>query len=368
MKSRINIIILSVFLLALLSACEHDVAMETTVHPDGSLDKMIHIVSGGSFQNIQEIRRESDKATIITDDDSPQNILGLSPADGWALTTRKLHADSSAEGDSKTIYTFLRHFSSAEEANAALGTPNDTLFRVTSTFEKKFRWFYTYIYYADTYHAINRMNYPVTNYTTAEDYAFIDRLPSEGKRITLADSLYLVRLNEKLFDVYGARALYEEYYGVSIKLLQHHHVEQQWFDTLQAHKESLYTQVIDKKDIFGDYMTHVLDSLGIPISHEEASKWFISELKPLDAKFEFISVASNAKYHHQINMPWDIVRTNADSISGSQVFWNPPAIKFLLKDYTLYAESRQLNYWAVALSGGVMALTVFLFVRRRRVA
>lgn len=367
MKSRINIIIIALSLLALLSSCEHDIAMETTVYPDGSLDKMIHTTSGGSFQNIQEIHRESDKATIITDEDSPQNILGLRVADGWALTTQKMPVDSSAEGDSKTIHTFLRHFSSAEEANAALGTPSDTLFRVTSTFEKKFRWFYTYIYYADTYHAINRMGYPVTNYTTAEDYAFIDRLPGEGKRITLADSLYLVRLNEKLFDVYGARALYEEYYGVSIKLLQHHHVEQAWFDTLQAHKESLYTEVINKKDIFGDYMAQVIDSLGIPISHDEALKWFIPKLKPLDAKFTFISVASNAKYHHQINMPWNIIRTNADSISGKQVFWNPPSIKFLLKDYTLYAESRQLNYWAVAISGVVIVLTVFLFVRHRRV-
>jgi hypothetical protein len=367
MKSRINITIVTLFLLALLSACEQDIAMETTVHPDGSLDKMIHIASGGSFQNIQEVHREFDKATIVTDDDSPQTILGLSVADGWALTTRKIRADSSAEGDPKTIYTFLRHFSSAEEANAALATPSDTLFRVTSTFDKKFRWFYTYIYYADTYHAINRMGYPVTNYATAEDYAFIDRLPGEGKKITLADSLYLVRLNEKLFDVYGARALYEEYYNISIQLLKHHHVEQQWFDTLQAHKESLYTEVINKKDIFGDYMAHVIDSLGIPISHEEALKWYIPKLKPMDAKFAFISVASNTKYHHQINMPWDIVRTNADSISGNQVFWDPPSIKFLLKDYTFYAESRQLNYWAVAISGVVIVLTVFLFVRRRRV-
>jgi hypothetical protein len=78
-----------------------------------------------------------------------------------------------------------------------------------------------------------------------------------------------------------------------------------------------------------------------------------------------MSVASDAIYRHRINMPWDVVRTNADSISGNQLFWNPPSIKFLLKDYTFYAESRQLNSWAVAISGIVIALTVFLFVRRR---
>jgi hypothetical protein len=64
-------------------------------------------------------------------------------------------------------------------------------------------------------------------------------------------------------------------------------------------------------------------------------------------------------------MPWTVVRTNADSVAGNKLFWNPPALKFLLKDYTLYAEARRMNYSIVALSGFIILLTLYLFIRRR---
>ncbi|MDZ7648710.1 MAG: hypothetical protein U5K54_16880 [Cytophagales bacterium] len=65
----------------------------------------------------------------------------------------------------------------------------------------------------------------------------------------------------------------------------------------------------------------------------------------------FINHASEGKYTHIINMPWPIVKTNADSISNMQLRWNPPSIKFLLNDYTMYAEARKANYWAFVIFG-----------------
>src|SRR5690606_40986778 len=55
---------------------------------------------------------------------------------------------------------------------------------------------------------------------------------------------------------------------------------------------------------------------------------------------------SEAEYHHSIEMPWEIVSTNADSVSHNSVYWNPRVVKFLLADYEMYAESRKINYWA----------------------
>jgi hypothetical protein len=181
MKFRFNTIIFGLFLLTILSACEHDINMETTVHSDGSLDKTIRLSNTDSLQNILGLRQEDGWIQTVQevelDEDDELPYFGTKPAEPSS-------PKDSAARETKEIRSFQRHFSSAEEANTALATPIDSLFRVTSTFEKKFRWFYTYIYYADTYHAINRMGYPATNYTTAEDYAFIDRLPGEGKRIT----------------------------------------------------------------------------------------------------------------------------------------------------------------------------------------
>lgn len=338
MTFRINIIIPALLLFAMLSACKQNIAMETTVYPDGSLDKVIHLGS-----------------------DRDGNILGLRAEDGWDVTSRIV-----PEADSTKIYTFRRHFSSAAEANAVLASPSDSLFRITSTFEKKFRWFYTYLYYADTYHAIKRLKYPIDTYITPEDYAFIDRLPAEGKKISPADSLYLVHLQDKIFEEYGLRAMYEGYYDIIVTLMQESHVEHKWFDTLRSHKESIFRDIGDRRDIDEDYLLHTIDSIGIPIASAKKSTLYTPLVESMNYKLAFMSFASGATYRHQINMPWAVVRTNADSISGNQLIWNPPSIKFLLKDHTFYAESRQLNYWAVAISAGVMALTIFLFVRKRK--
>jgi hypothetical protein len=257
-----------------------------------------------------------------------------------------------------------KHFPSAAAANAELAVPYDTLFRVTSTFEKRFRWFYTYIYYADTYQALNRLTHPIDDYLTREDYAFIDRLPAEGKPMARADSVYLTELHNKLFELYAAHAFLEMYYSTAQQLLRKNKVASAWIDTLAVHKESLFDRVRGGKDIDEDFMVDVMDSLGIPLP-ADVSDQFTAMIKPVERVMNFISTANDGKYQHAIQMPWEVIRTNADSISGNGLFWSPPSIKFLVKDYTMYAEARQMNYWAVALSAALIGFTGYLLWRRR---
>lgn len=329
---------------ALLASCDHKVAMVTDVHADGSLDKTI----------VQE-----------SENKDKNQIMGVGPETGWTVKVEKLDSGENDGGAHRV--TFQKRFSSAAEANAELATPSDTLFRVTSTFDKKFRWFYTYLYYADTYHSLNRMPYPIDDYLTAEDYTFIDRLPAEGKPMNKADSLYLSQLEHKLFDIYGGNALFDAFFNTAQKLLRDNNVAPAWLDTLRAHRGSILERLHganDKADMDNDFMLEAMDSLGIPLP-DDADRQFEIMLKPLERVTNFISTAHDGTYQHAINMPWDVVRTNADSVSGRTLFWNPPPIKFLVKDYTMYAEARQMNYWAIALSAALIGFTVYLFVRRR---
>jgi hypothetical protein len=190
---------LLVALIAGLSSCGHNVSMETTVHEDGSLDKTI----------------------VLETEDTTKNFLGINAESGWKTRTHRIDsANKKSESNKKWSVVFQKNFTSSEEANIDLATPSDTLFRVSSTFDKKFRWFYTYLYYADTYKAINRMVLPPHDYIVREDYAFIDRLPAEGQTISKADSFYLSELNKRIFDVYGLRAIYEAYYDLDVKLIK----------------------------------------------------------------------------------------------------------------------------------------------------
>ncbi len=344
MKPYISISILISLLLA-FSACEHKVSMETTVHEDGSLDKTIVLETG----------------------DTTKNFLGIGTESGWTLNTKMVEdsAKEKAEKNKKWTVTYRKKFASSKDANAELATGSDTLFRVSSQFDKKFRWFYTNLYYADTYRTINRMVLPPDNYVTQEDYAFIDRLPSEGTIISKADSLYLTELHKKIFDVYGIRAIYEAHYNLDVRLMREGGLENRWIDTLQKHKENVFSYLVKKQDVKDDYMFSLMDSLGIPLPFAEIRNRYDELYNQEDAMLDFINHASEGKYTHKINMPWKVIRTNADSIMNNELLWNPPSIKFLLKDYTMYAEARKVNLWAIVVSIVVIGFTVYLFFRRK---
>ncbi|MEQ1584277.1 MAG: hypothetical protein ABL895_00235 [Cyclobacteriaceae bacterium] len=327
-----------------LSACGHNVSMETTVHEDGSLDKKI----------------------VLETEDTTKNFLSISGGSGWKMKAHLIDsANNKSESSKKWRVGFQKNFTSSEEANAELATPSDTLFRVSSTFDKKFRWFYTYAYYADTYKAINRMALPPDDYIAREDYAFIDRLPAEGQTISKADSFYLSELNKRIFDVYGLRAIYETYYELDVKLIKESGLENRWIDTLNKHKENLYALLVKQQDLPDNFIYKTMDSLGIPFPFDKMENRYAELYKETESKTNFISHASEGKYTHVINMPWTVVRTNADSVSGNRLQWNPPSVKFLLKDYTMYAEARKVNFWAFGVSALVLFFTGYLFWRRR---
>lgn len=344
MKPIINTLLFAAVILG-LSACEHTVSMETTVNEDGSLDRVI----------------------VLEQEDTTKNFLGIGRDRDWKIQSRLIEdsANKNNEAKKKWSVTYQKKFDSYEEANAALATSSDTLFSVSSKFEKKFRWFYTYLYYADTYHTINRMILPPDDFLVPEDYAFIDRLPAEGQIISKADSFYLSEMHKRIFDVYGLRAIYESHYDLDVRMIKESGLDNKWIDTLYKHKETMFAQLARKQDMPDDFIFKAMDSLGIPFPYDKMQNRYEELYKLEDAKINFINHANEGKYTHVINMPWTLVRTNADSVSGNRLQWNPPSIKFLLKDYTMYAETRKLNFWALALSAAIIFFTGYLFWRRK---
>ena len=213
------------------------------------------------------------------------------------------------------------------------------------------------------------MSLPPDDFITQEDHAFIERLPAEGTTISKADSLYLSELHKKIFDVYGIRAIYEAHYDLNVNLIKESGLENRWIDTLQKHKENIFISLTEQQDVPEsdvpyDFIYNAMDSLGIPMAYDKMRNRFDELYKQTDAKTNFINHASEGKYTHVINMPWKIVRTNADSVSGNQLMWNPPSIKFLLKDYTMYAEARKMNLWAFVVSALVIVFTGYLLLRK----
>jgi hypothetical protein len=348
-------LVLSLALLLMLSGCDHNVTIGTTVYEDGSLDRTVALY-------------DADSNAVST------NFMGVSEVRGWAASAepKSKHGEKD-DKDKKFNLTFTKHFVSVDDANNAMNGEADTTFHILSTFEKTNRWFYTYIEYSDRYRSLDRFTtVPQENYFTKEDYEFIDRLPADGEPINKADKLYFDRLNEKIFDMYGARTIFEELYNHLLLTMKEYDVASRWTDSLTRRKEEFYQMLFGGSGKMEDYtgpdtdgLLLVVDHLKIPLPNA-AREAVRKKSHQMDRRLNFISEAYSAKYRHSITMPWTVIESNADSVKNNQLFWNPPVIKFLLKDYTMTARARKMNVWAVALSAAVVVLTLGLFFFRSK--
>ncbi|MFM9838135.1 MAG: hypothetical protein ACKVOQ_07710 [Cyclobacteriaceae bacterium] len=344
MKNNLLAGVLLVLFVVLLSSCEHAVEMKTIVHADGSLDKTIVL--------------ESADSTL-----AEHNYLGIDKPQGWQVDVQQINdnAKSRAEKkkqDKKFLYTFKKSFHTDTEANDELAKPSDSLFRITSKFESRFRWFYTSMYYSDTYRAINRFDLSTEDYLTEEDFQFIDNLPAEGKSISKADSLFLIGLNERIFDHYGNRAYFDEHYKILTDLIK----DDPQREKLQAQHEAIFQSMDKRKDIEEDFLPKLADSLGVSIDFTSAE--YKKRKLAAENKLKFASWAAEGKYRHVIEMPNEIVAHNADSVRENTFYWSPSYLKFLFRDYTFFAETRKPNIWAWVVSLIVLILAALGLIKK----
>jgi hypothetical protein len=115
-----------------------------------------------------------------------------------------------------------------------------------------------------------------------------------------------------------------------------------------------------------DFAEKMADSLGIPLPKPKSSEDFAELSRDLNARIDFMSFANDGKYTFEVEMPWEVVAHNADSVADHTLYWRPLATKFAYREYTLYAESRKMNLITTVLSSVVVGVTLLLFVRGRR--
>ncbi len=315
--------------LTFLSGClGNDYHTHTTVYTDGSIKRMISTT-------------DPDSSILI------KNMFGATKKMGWETDMQPLPAgegDSSLQNRPEYLFTFTKHFVTTEEANQ-FTLASDAPFKIRSEFMTSFRWFYSDLTYSDTYVATIQFNHVnPDDFFTPEDYAFMNRIRAT-KVPTHEDSLYRRKVDVKL-DAYFQRGLFEEIFDILMQTLEKKNLGASWLDTTRKNKEWLFRS-LSKVEFHASFLQTLLaDSLNVPVRllPEEEAKF-----EGLDEKHFF---ALFDRFEHSIKMPADIVESNADSVAGPNAIWFKQGD--LIKDFTMTAQSRQINYWAI------MA-TVFLF-------
>ena len=72
-------------------------------------------------------------------------------------------------------------------------------------------------------------------------------------------------------------------------------------------------------------------------------------------------------YENSLLMPGLLTDTNAELLQGDTLSWDVDVIKFIDRDYVMFAESKVTNRWAYVLSGFIILMAVIIpFLGRLR--
>ncbi|MCU0384322.1 MAG: hypothetical protein MUF68_09685, partial [Cyclobacteriaceae bacterium] len=163
-----NIVIALIGMLGLAS-CSDEVKFRTIVNEDGSIEKTITLTTSDSISK-------------------SHHYLGITDSLAWEYKRiRNVKIDSSSllsslkkveeissipinkDGKDSTVvherisydHQFYKKFFNTDTFNNVLQKQKSNHLSISASFNKRFRWFYTYFDYAETFGPINNFDYPI---------------------------------------------------------------------------------------------------------------------------------------------------------------------------------------------------------------
>lgn len=346
-RSASGILIASLTLF--LSGCL-EIETTTTVNTDGTFQRNI-LLKGDSAE-------VSGAVNLFQTDSS------------WTVTRRK------AKDTSWTCVMTKTFADQAALAEAVKGDPGGSLaIRVGS--EKKFLWFTTEYAYAETLLCYNQIDaVPIARYLTPSEidlwmaYEKGDKVEQFASR---DDSLAFERI-ENIGPEWDSRNKFEAFFAVLLKGVESLNDPSLAPATVMAMKDSLFIRCRQSLQLSAskvDTLARIVESVLKTSLVQKALDANAGELRDYERKVRFQEEMLGTPYGQaSIVMPGLITSTNAESIEGNTLSWKGFMPKAYIADFTMWAHSRVINWWAVVLTGAlVVVLTALLIgsaMRKRR--
>ena len=322
MKSVKNhLFAINIAILLLISAGCKEYTTKTKINPDGSCERIVIV--------------EGDTASIV---DLPFPI----PTDkSWKIEKKKSEKDSY-----KVVYSAEKRFADVNDLNAEYR--NQSKIGVKINFEKKFRWFYTYYEYEETYKSYFPYKMiPLNEYLTAEEYQkFLD-----------GDTTKILK---KKIDKYAGENYIEYFLSEFLKACKKHNITDVSEASVNANKLQIMEQIDDKgEDING--LTKFLEKTLRSKSLKAVQPDIELIIEDMGKKMEWIGSAAGT-YTNQISMPGVILSTNSKSVKGNTVEWKVDSWRFQFEDLAMKVESRSANVSMFVVTGVLFALAFLLLI------
>jgi len=251
------------------------------------------------------------------------------------------------EGDTEKVYVATKKFDDVNQINNEYRRADKV--GVDIKFERKFRWFFTYFTYVETYKPCFRIQrIPIRTFLTKEEYVKYENGDTSKA------------LKERM-DKFLMANIFEEFYS-------------QLIDSVESlHDASLPVTVFiaKKKEIDFDNMKHNTKDIVIYLEkilglklRDKLERQIDGIDKSIEVKVQFMMDAGG-DYINEVAMPGIILNTNANTVEGNKVVWRFNEDKFTFINYTMIVVSRIANPWATYATGGALIVIVALLMLPR---
>jgi len=339
MKIR-QIISSFILLILVLSGCR-DITVTTRINKDGTFTRLITITG--------------DSADLFNKD------LPYPIDETWRMETKRDTVDSSL------FVTYTKTFENADLLNKEIQSDTGWMKQIKReiNIKKRFGFFYSYLSFNENIKAANPFQkIPIGDQLTAEE---IKWLKNEVQPVTPADSSKRDDIEEKAMQMV-ARSMAKEIMEIledGIRRLKDPELSPQIVIT---YHDSILKKVDNWEfDSSKDFITSLATWSGrkklLEIENNSTDL-----CKAFDSKITFFShLIEMNDFEQTVEMPGLVTETNSLSLKGNQVEWKVEPLSFLLTDYTMYVESRVVNYWMFVLTGViVLALLILLLIKSFR--
>jgi len=330
--------------------CGYKYEVKTVINNDGSCQRTLIVSCEDSIDNFYE-------------EDYPIPIDTT-----WNLV---IETDTNENGDTVFVYKATKFFESVNQLNQLYTM--DSILERSVKLEKRFRWFYTFFKYQETYEKL--FNQPsLKTYLDTDQYEYV-MLTDEEQDIYLEE--HYDSIQAKQFDDNTEKGLNKwlEFTFInscldaverSARNIEEWPLQESEF---KVKRDSLIDLIDGEIDLFEDdddifealERVFKIDSvLYQKLEEEDNFKTFKNKY----ALWEDIVLSD--EYVNFVSMPGLVIETNSAVISDSyQVEWDVRWIKYFTDDYKMKVSSRVVNIWAFWLSAGlIVLLLITLFIRR----
>ncbi|MDL2296437.1 hypothetical protein LJC37_00600 [Bacteroidales bacterium OttesenSCG-928-E04] len=356
------------FIILLIFIACHDNTQEmlTVVHPNGSIYRELVASADSTFMMGDTSDNHNPFAIVKNEDwqifwqyDScvPQSHFPISEEEYRRISK----ADSST--NAKEFYVKIcRNFSSVDELSEQFKLKPQHSWAdvdVEYSFAKKFRLFYTYYYYSETYPRIeNSFPIPIESVMEKDEAAFwFTGTPDLTRGMNGVEMAALTSRLEQQYDRWLTTNLWEMRYEVLLDNFDSLPQGVVTKDELRMMKDTILAVNIEQlldidmeeclNDFFQTDIFSVLwDNASSPMS--EFENGFLNN--------DFVAMQLNA-FVYKLVMPGKIVNTNGAQMDDT-LQWNLTSLRFSEDAYVIMAESRKLNYWMFAIVGGLLVLGI----------